>query len=156
MTGPHRIYLTRSPEETGDLACLVGAGLRPGDTILLDGAVGAGKTHFARCLIQSLLDVPEDVPSPTYTLVQTYQTGAGEIWHADLYRLSSATEVVELGLEEAFETAVCLIEWPDRLGDLAPAGALCLTFEVAEDGMRRIKAEGPEAWAARLPAETDA
>ena len=60
--------------------------LKPGDTVLLEGDIGAGKTHIARQLIQSLQDRPEDVPSPTFTLIQTYDTRAGEIWHADLYR----------------------------------------------------------------------
>jgi tRNA threonylcarbamoyladenosine biosynthesis protein TsaE len=75
--------------------------LNAGDVILLSGEVGAGKTHFARALIQSLLETPEDVPSPTFTLVQTYETPKGEIWHADLYRLSSTQEIEELGLTEA-------------------------------------------------------
>ena len=67
---------------------------------------------------------PEDVPSPTFTLVQTYDTQAGEIWHADLYRLTSIQEIEELGLTDAFDTAICLVEWPDRLGSLIPDDAL--------------------------------
>lgn len=102
--------------------------LTPGDTVLLEGPIGAGKTHFARCLIQSLLSTPEDIPSPTFTLVQTYDTPSGEIWHGDLYRLSDPSEVIELGLADAFETAICLIEWPDRLGPLAPPSALRLSL----------------------------
>lgn len=102
--------------------------LVPGDVVLLTGDIGAGKTHFARCLIQSLLPTPEDVPSPTYTLVQTYTVPTGELWHADLYRLTDTSEVYELGLIDAFVDAICLIEWPDRLGDLAPPDALHLTL----------------------------
>lgn len=107
---------------------------------MLEGPIGAGKTHFARCLIQSLMDTPEDVPSPTFTLVQTYDTTAGEIWHADLYRLTSLDEIEELGLAEAFESAICLIEWPDRLGPLSPPGALTVRFEPDPDDelVRRI------------------
>ena len=76
------------PQATADLAARLGARLQPGDVLLLEGPIGAGKTHFARSLIQSLLTEPEDVPSPTFTLVQVYDTEKGEIWHADLYRLT--------------------------------------------------------------------
>lgn len=103
--------------------------LNAGDVILLSGEVGAGKTHFARALIKSLLDAPEDVPSPTFTLVQTYETPMGDIWHADLYRLTSTHEIEELGLTEAFDHAICLVEWPDRLDSLAPENALHLHLE---------------------------
>ena len=98
---------------------------------MLEGPIGAGKTHFARSLIQSLLPVMEDVPSPTFTLVQVYDGPNSEVWHADLYRLSAPDEVVELGLTDAFEDAICLVEWPDRLAELAPENALTLRFEIA-------------------------
>lgn len=132
-----RITLS-SPDDTTALARRMGAVLRPGDVLLLSGGIGAGKTHFARALIQSLQDVPEDVPSPTFTLVQVYDTTAGELWHSDLYRLSHPDEVVELGLNEAFEDAVCLVEWPDRLGDLAPEDALNMTFSMTEGAGERL------------------
>ena len=122
-----------SPEDTAALATRIGALLRPGDALLLSGGIGAGKTHFARALIRSLQDMPEDVPSPTFTLVQVYDTAAGELWHTDLYRLSHADEVIELGLLQAFEEAICLVEWPDRLGDLAPVSALALSFAPGEE-----------------------
>lgn len=117
-----------SPEETAKLAAQIAGALRPGDCLLLDGVIGAGKTHFARHLIQSLMEEPEDVPSPTFTLVQTYSVPAGELWHTDLYRLSSLDELEELGLTEAFETAICLVEWPDRLQELTPPHALRLSL----------------------------
>ena len=111
--------------------------LDAGDVLLLDGQIGAGKTHFARALIQSLMDRPEDVPSPTFTLVQTYEIDRGSIWHADLYRLTSVHEVEELGLIEAFDTAICLVEWPDRLGELWPKDALHLRMEPGVTDMAR-------------------
>ncbi len=106
--------------------------------MLLTGDIGAGKTHFARCLIQSLLPAHEDVPSPTYTLVQSYPSRESEIWHADLYRLTDTNEVFELGLIDAFDSAICLIEWPDRLGDLTPKDALCLTLSTQADPNTRL------------------
>lgn len=132
-----RINLT-SPQKTADFAVRLGAVLHAGDTLLLDGSIGAGKTHFARSLIQSQLTIPEDVPSPTFTLVQTYETDQGEIWHADLYRLSVPHDVMELGLVDAFETAICLIEWPDRLGDLTPDHALTLRLTEGEGEEARL------------------
>ncbi|MDH5798457.1 MAG: tRNA (adenosine(37)-N6)-threonylcarbamoyltransferase complex ATPase subunit type 1 TsaE [Paracoccaceae bacterium] len=127
-----------SPDVTAQLAERIAPLLGPGDIIALSGPVGAGKSHFARSLILArLADLGriEDVPSPTFTLVQTYDANTTEIWHADLYRLSDPSEVDELGLADAFETAICLVEWPDRLGGLLPAGSLsvCLAQGEAED-----------------------
>ncbi|MDX5383856.1 MAG: tRNA (adenosine(37)-N6)-threonylcarbamoyltransferase complex ATPase subunit type 1 TsaE [Rhodobacterales bacterium] len=127
-----RITLS-SPNQTTAFAERLGARLEPGDVLLLEGSIGAGKTHFARSLIQSRMAYPEDVPSPTFTLVQIYETDTCEIWHADLYRLSTPDEVVELGLTEAFDTAICLVEWPDRLGALTPTNALRLAFAQGKD-----------------------
>ncbi len=140
------------PDRTCAIAQRLGAVLSMGDAILMTGDIGAGKTHFARCLIQSQMTDPEDVPSPTYTLVQTYPVASGEIWHADLYRLGDPNDVFELGLVDAFEAAICLVEWPDRLGDLAPRHALDLRIENvdATDARRLIFSGDRATWAARL------
>ncbi len=137
-------------DDTAALAARLADRLGPGDTLLLSGPVGAGKSTFARALIRTRLGDPAaEVPSPTFTLVQSYGEGPTALWHADLYRLSHPDEVAELGLLAAMEEAVCLIEWPDRLGPLAPASALRL--DLAPDGEgRRATFFGPPAWAARL------
>lgn len=117
--------------------------LRPGDCLLMSGRIGAGKSFFARAAIQSMMAAEgevEDVPSPTFTLVQTYLIGPREVWHTDLYRLSSPQEIDELGLVEAFDKAITFVEWPERLADLAPASALRLHFEVgAGETERRLR-----------------
>lgn len=147
----HEIALP-TPEATDEFAARLGAILAPGDVLLLQGPIGAGKTHFARALIKSLLITPEDVPSPTYTLVQTYDGPTCEIWHSDLYRLSHPDDVLELGLSDAFEQAICLVEWPDRLGDLTPDSALWLTLDAGESDMARrlVLAWSDPRWATRL------
>jgi tRNA threonylcarbamoyladenosine biosynthesis protein TsaE len=140
-----------SEEQTAMLARRIAAVLGPGDTLLLAGEIGAGKSAFARALIQARLGRAEDVPSPTFTLVQTYEHPDADIWHCDLYRLSQPDEVLELGLDTAFETAICLVEWPDRLGPLAPPTALCLNF-AAFDGHHEVTISGPDTWAQRMEA----
>ena len=151
---PCRIDLT-DESRTLRLARALAPHLRPGDVLALSGEIGAGKSVFARALIKArlaALGLDEDVPSPTFTLVQTYRAGDLEIWHSDLYRLTDPDEVVELGLDDAFGTALCLIEWPDRLGTLLPAGALALDFAPgADDGARILTLSSTDpAWAGRL------
>jgi tRNA threonylcarbamoyladenosine biosynthesis protein TsaE len=148
-----------SPEATSRLAAHLADRLAPGDILCLDGDLGAGKTHFARSLIQHLQAAEgrvEDVPSPTFTLVQTYEAGGHEIWHADLYRLSDPQEVDELGLIDAFDTAICLVEWPDRLGDEMPARALWLSLRMVpgQDDARAltISSDRTDLWVERLSA----
>jgi len=151
MTNAH--LSLKLPLADADQTAALGRWLAPrlgaGDVILLSGDIGAGKTHLARAIIQARLaevGLAEDVPSPTFTLVQVYDAGGLEIWHADLYRLTSADEVIELGLEEAFETALCLVEWPDRLGPLAPRDALAVTLTADASGAgREITLAGPAA-----------
>lgn len=117
---------------------------RPGDVILLDGPIGAGKSCLARAFIRARLGHEEEVPSPTFTLVQIYEAAGVEIWHADLYRLTHPDEVWELGLDDAFTSAICLVEWPDRLGAHVPRGALRIRLEAEGDGRRAVVSGGRE------------
>jgi len=133
MSPAHRDVFLNSPDATAAFAGHFVPFARPGNTLLLSGEIGAGKTHFARSLIRLLDPGAFEVPSPTFTLVQVYDGPGTEVWHADLYRLTSPDDCVELGLTEAFDTAFCLVEWPDRLGDAAPDNALTLDFAPLED-----------------------
>lgn len=141
---------------TRALARALAPHLGAGDVLALRGEIGAGKSLFARALIKARLAAvgrDEDVPSPTFTLVQTYRAGDLEIWHSDLYRLADPDEVFELGLDEAFGTALCLVEWPERLGAAAlPAEALTLAFAPGPDeGARQLTLSSAGGhWAARL------
>jgi tRNA threonylcarbamoyladenosine biosynthesis protein TsaE len=124
---------------------------KPGDVIALNGDLGAGKTTFARAFIRACGIVGEEVPSPTFTLVQIYEAADAAIWHFDLYRLTAADEAWELGIEEAFASGISLIEWPDRLGALLPRRCLAITFEFGErPEARRAVVEGDAGWRARL------
>ena len=135
------LIFTADAAMTAAFAGALAADLRAGDTILLKGQVGAGKSHFARALIRARLGNPlEDVPSPTYTLVQTYEADP-VIWHADLYRLTAAAEVDELGLTDALPDAIVLIEWPDRMA--LSGSALTVTLTPTDDPeMRQIELSG--------------
>ena len=124
------------PDATDALGQRLSRLARPGDVILLEGPIGAGKSSLARAFIRARLGADEDVPSPTFTLVQVYDDAGTEIWHADLYRLTHPDEVWELGLDDAFRTAICLVEWPDRLGAHVPPDALRIRLDAAGEGRR--------------------
>ena len=136
-------------DATDQLGTGLAALLQPGDVVLLEGQIGAGKSHLARTIIQSMCYAaglpPVDVPSPTYTLVQTYNLPNATVWHADLYRLSDASEVPELGLEDAIGTDILLIEWPDRLDEM-PSGALTVELTVEGEGRRVKLSSQAERW----------
>ncbi len=144
---------------TARLAARLAPLLRAGDVVALYGGLGAGKTAFARALIHALQapsgSVEEEVPSPTFSLVQHYQTSAFELWHFDLYRLSVPEHTYELGIEEAFATGVSLIEWPERLGALLPAERLEIYLEIPpdagfEDTRRQARLVGRGGWSTRM------
>ncbi|KAB7614621.1 tRNA (adenosine(37)-N6)-threonylcarbamoyltransferase complex ATPase subunit type 1 TsaE [Amylibacter sp. SFDW26] len=133
--------ISNTPDDTADIATALAANIINGDVVLLYGEVGVGKTDLTRKIIQTAMQKSgqvEDVPSPTFTLVQTYEMGTVEYVHADLYRLSHPDEVFELGLDNAFETAACFVEWPDRLGSLAPEHALSVQIGIVGEGKRSI------------------
>lgn len=141
------------PDEAATAALAVRLAKRAGrgDTIALQGDLGSGKTAFARAFINALPGAPEEVPSPTFTLVQIYPRGAQEVWHFDLYRLERPEEAAELGLEEALAEGITLIEWPERLGGALPRGTLTLAFSFGETAQaRRVEISGGAAWAERL------
>ncbi len=137
-------------DEAATLACgaRFAALARSGDCIGLSGGLGAGKTTFARGFIRALAGEVE-VASPTFNLVQTYETPRGLLWHADLYRLKHPEELQELGLEEGFESGIVLIEWPEIAESMLPPGHLRLTLEMA-DGGRVLICNAGSGWYSRL------
>ncbi len=144
-----QLVLTSEPE-TVALGARIAEMLRPGDMVGLAGNLGAGKTTLARALVRHLLP-GEEVPSPTFTLVQIYDVRQFKIWHADLYRVKARSELRELGFEEALEDGVLLVEWPDRMAEDLPEDRLDVILEVddgAED--RRVKLIGRGSWASRM------
>ena len=127
------------PAATARLGLLLSGQLQAGDVIALEGALGAGKSVLARGIIQAACPAEDDIPSPTFTLVQTYEPDdLPLIMHFDLYRLKTPEESLELGIEDAFIDAICLIEWPQRLGAFLPRGALTITLVDGADANSRV------------------
>lgn len=120
-----------------------------GDVFALYGTLGMGKSVLARGVIQALTDA-EEVPSPTFTLVQSYEAPEFEIYHFDLYRLKSAEEIFELGMEEALYEGVCLIEWPDKMGSNLPKNCFKITITPHESGRKITITSAAEAKIQRL------
>lgn len=151
MTLPLDIPLPDETATAGLAASLAGRVAR-GDVIGLRGPLGSGKTSFARAFVRALGHGDEEVPSPTFTLVEIYAfPGKPTVWHFDLYRLKDPDEAWELGLEEAFADGVSLIEWPERLGSLLPAERLDVTLSPGAAPTARVAhLDGAASWAARL------
>lgn len=131
--------LIRNLTEMRHLGRGLASKLDAGDILCLHGPLGAGKSTLARAIITELCRDIDDIPSPTFTLVQPYMAQAGfEVWHLDLYRLESPDEVIALGIEEAFYEACCLIEWPERMAGLLPDTAMHLYLDFGPDKDSRI------------------
>lgn len=136
---------------TEALAARLAARARPGDCILLEGPLGAGKSTFARAFLRAAAgDAALEVPSPSFTLVQSYETALGEIYHYDLWRLEGPDALAELDWDDALN-AIVLVEWPDRLGALRPADALTITLTPGEGDARRATLSG---WDDRIAGAT--
>ena len=132
---------------TEALAAAIAALARPGDAILLEGPLGAGKTAFARAFLRAASSDPQlEVPSPTFTLVQSYDTSVGTVHHFDLWRIDDPSALHELGWDAA-RSDVVLLEWPERLAALRPADALTVALHIAGDTHRRAVISG---WPDRL------
>jgi len=143
---------------TETLGAQIAAGLAPGEAVALEGDLGAGKTALARAILRAL-GVMGAVPSPTFTLVQHYETPALRVSHYDLYRIEAPEELDELGLDESLSEGAALIEWPERAAGRLPADALRVRLEAAGDDARMATLTGPLRWQGRFaepaPERTD-
>jgi tRNA threonylcarbamoyladenosine biosynthesis protein TsaE len=139
-----------SVDHTKTLAQRLGRQLKNGDIVTLEGPLGSGKTTFARFLIQSLVQKPIDVTSPTFNLVQIYDTPTYPIWHFDLYRLKNEEELFETGFEEALSHGVLLIEWPCRAGSFLPENRLNLKFSIEQEHEHHVKLTPSGTWKTRV------
>jgi tRNA threonylcarbamoyladenosine biosynthesis protein TsaE len=134
----------REARDTEDLAASLAPGLKAGDVLLLSGSLGAGKTCFTRGLGQGLGLDPDLVLSPTFQLVRELRGGRLPLFHVDLYRLAGPAEAARLGLEEYFDAdGVTVVEWPERLGPLAPPQAWRVAIDALDGGERHITLERP-------------
>ncbi len=134
-----QIHETTSQTQTETVAVATADKAAKGDIYLLEGNLGAGKSVFARAFIRRLCGTETEVPSPTFTLVQTYDSPKGPIWHFDLYRLSDPEEIYNIGWEEALASGIVLVEWPSKLGALKPKNAQTISIETQGPESRTIK-----------------
>ena len=138
----------KDEEATIKLGAQLSVILAAGDAICLSGNLGAGKSTLARGIIKTAAGV-EEAPSPTFTFVETYEAKRFLLWHFDLYRLERPEDVWELGYEDALEDGVVVIEWPERIGDLAPSNALKINLEI-DGNVRKAFIAANEIWRRRL------
>ncbi|MBQ7674190.1 MAG: tRNA (adenosine(37)-N6)-threonylcarbamoyltransferase complex ATPase subunit type 1 TsaE [Alphaproteobacteria bacterium] len=132
-------FVCRSLDDTKEAAKYFATFAKAGQCFALTGDLGSGKTTFSQFLIQTLMPSVEYVSSPTFTIVQTYNSeNQTEIWHVDCYRLKDREEFFELGLQEAFETCITIIEWPKIIDEFLPQNTIKITFSVNKIGDRLI------------------
>jgi tRNA threonylcarbamoyladenosine biosynthesis protein TsaE len=131
-------YLTTCEADTIQCAKDFAKTLKGNEIIALDGTLGMGKTVFTRAVIQYLTQTDMDVPSPTFTLLQTYDTPIGTLYHFDFYRLKHPDEAYEIGIEDAFSDGICFIEWPEKIGSLLPKNAINIVFSNTPDGRQIV------------------
>lgn len=134
---------------TAALGARIAGALSPGDAVLLSGPLGAGKTALARAILRAL-GVTGHVPSPTFTLVQNYETRGLNVRHFDLYRIARDEDLVELGIEDALDDGAILVEWPERAAALFPDSSLKIALEPGGESLRIAHLSGDERWAAAL------
>ena len=134
--------------DTSRVGQALAAVLRPTDVVCLSGPLGAGKTTFARAVIEATTGAT-DAPSPTFTLVEVYESDAFDLWHFDLYRLEKPGDIWELGFEDCLDAGIALIEWPERAEGLLPENALNLSINF-ENGSRKLTISGDKDWDGRL------
>lgn len=137
----------RSLADTGALGAQIAAILSVGDVVALEGDLGAGKTTLARAILHAL-DLKETVPSPSFTLVQHYDTPRLSVSHYDLYRIENPAEIEELGLDEALSEGAVLVEWPERAGGHLPEDSLHVRLVTTGEESRAAFLSGPERWSA--------
>jgi tRNA threonylcarbamoyladenosine biosynthesis protein TsaE len=146
VAGFETIVTLADETATAELGTRIARGLKPGDAVLLEGELGAGKTTLARAILRAL-GVEGHVPSPTFTLVQAYQAGSLALFHFDLYRIENPRELVELGMDDALEDGVALVEWPERgFPQRLAADALTVTLTQAGATAREARIAGPARW----------
>ncbi len=140
------------PQATEAAGRLLSQQVKTGDIIALSGDLGAGKTSFARGILDGL-GLKQEAPSPSFAIVIPYDPPDVRlsVWHVDLYRLDSADEAEGLALDEALDDGILIIEWPERLGDRLWPNALRLTLTTDESGGRRLTAAVPPSWEGRCP-----
>lgn len=125
--------------ELEKIAHNISSNLTIGDVICLTGDLGAGKTTLAKLIIQNLLQAKEEVTSPTFNLVHTYDTAKGRVWHFDLYRLEKSNDIIELGIDDALEYGISIIEWPQIIHDILPNHAVNIELSFSDqDHLRNL------------------
>lgn len=154
MKSPLDLSISVSSEaQTAALAAHLAPLLKPQDVITLNGTLGAGKTAFARALIRSLCGAEIEVPSPTFNLLLIYETRNAPIYHYDFYRIKDPEEVWELDVEEAYDSAITIMEWAERLEDLIPQDALTVKITIPNtetEDTRHFQLSGSSQWQDRL------